>query len=152
MLNTTFLALRILTLFAGFYIPSISAIAQNDRIEGIWFNNEKTAKVEIFKGEDAKLYGKIVWLKKSLRGGRSILDVNNPKPTLRSRPLIGMTVMGGFTKDDEADRYTDGSIYDPKNGKTYNCRISQLKENELDIRGYIGIALMGRKTRWSRVQ
>jgi len=40
-------------------------------------------------------------------------------------------------------------IYDPKNGKTYSCKMTY-KGKTLDIRGYIGISLLGRTTVWER--
>ena len=37
----------------------------------------------------------------------------------------------------------------PDNGKTYSCKI-KLVDNELKVRGYIGISLFGRTTVWAK--
>ena len=49
---------------------------------------------------------------------------------------------------DGDDEWSDGSIYDPKNGKTYKCYIKFDNPQMLKIRGYIGVSLLGRTTHW----
>ena len=128
---------------------NIAAKAQ-DKIEGLWYNDIKSGKIQIFKEKDGKFYGKVVWLKEPLENGKPKLDKNNQDEKLRSRPRLGLPVLNGFVKDGD-DKYTDGTIYDPINGKTYSCKITY-KGKELDIRGYIGISLFGRTTTWTRVE
>ena len=38
----------------------------------------------------------------------------------QNQPLVGLLILKGFEKDG-SDSYTDGTIYDPTNGKTYDC-------------------------------
>lgn len=125
------------------------AFAQKDKIEGLWYNEEKTAKIQIYRAVDNKFWGKIVWLKEPIRNGKARVDEKNSKPSLRNRPLMNMPILSRFVKDGD-DKYTDGEIYDPKNGKTYSCTITYRNDKELGIRGYIGIALIGRTTTWAR--
>lgn len=126
------------------------AYAQKDKIEGIWYNEEKTAKIEVYKAVDGKFWGKIIWLKEPLRNGQPKMDEKNPKEALRKTPLIGLILLKHFKKEDE-DTYENGEIYDPKNGKTYSCKITY-KGDKLDVRGYVGISLIGRTTVWERTQ
>ena len=123
--------------------------AQSDKIEGFWFNDVKDAKIQIYKGNDNKFYGKIIWLKEPIENGKPKLDKKNPKDKLKTQPLVGLVILKGFEKDDNT--YDDGTIYDPQNGKTYDCTITY-KGQKLSIRGYIGISLLGRTTVWERVQ
>jgi uncharacterized protein (DUF2147 family) len=52
---------------------------------------------------------------------------------------------------DGKDEWEDGTIYDPKNGKTYSCYIRYAEyPNLLKIRGYIGVSLLGRTTYWTK--
>lgn len=129
---------------------SITAVRaqSNTSIEGYWFNDIKEAKVQIFKHSDGKYYGQIVWLKEPNRNGHPKLDEKNKDEKLRSRPIMGLHVLKGFSKDE--DIYTGGTIYDPKNGKTYDCKITPKDANTLAIRGYIGVSLLGRTTVWTR--
>jgi uncharacterized protein (DUF2147 family) len=145
MSKTTFVQTLLLSFFSLCF--SASSMAQ-DRIEGIWFNQEKSAKIEVYKAKDGKYYGKIIWLKEPLRDGKPKLDQENPDAKKRSQPIIGLLILRGFTKEED-DEYEGGTIYDPKNGKTYSCKIKQ-KGNRLDVRGYVGISLIGRTTTWTK--
>jgi uncharacterized protein (DUF2147 family) len=122
-------------------------LAQTDAIERIWYNQEKTAKIQIYKAKDNKFYGKIVWLKEPNENGKPKVDDDNPDPKKRNQPLMGLMVLKGFIKDG-SKTYEDGSIYDPKNGKTYSCKITH-NGNSLDVRGYMGISLIGRTAKWT---
>ena len=121
--------------------------AQTDQIEGIWFNDKKDAKIKVYKDTDGKFYGKIVWLKEPVKNGSAKLDEKNPKSNLRNQPIIGLVILKGCEKDGKT--YDDGKIYDPENGKTYDCTITN-KGSILALRGYIGISLFGRTTEWER--
>ncbi len=46
--------------------------------------------------------------------------------------------------------WKDGSVYDPKNGKTYRGKITLVSPNKLNLRGFVGITLFGRTTTWTR--
>ncbi|MDN5288056.1 MAG: hypothetical protein JWR38_4330 [Mucilaginibacter sp.] len=129
---------------------NIAAKAQTDKIEGLWFNDIKSAKIEISKGADGKFNGKIIWLKEPLKNGKPKTDDENKDENLRKRPIIGLHILEGFVPDGD-NKYTDGKIYDPKNGKTYSCNITY-KGKTLAIRGYIGVSLFGRTTTWERAE
>ena len=128
-----------------------AARAQKDKIEGLWYNVEQTAKIQIYRAVDNKFWGKIVWLKEPLKDGKPKVDDNNTKAALRGRPLLNLAILSHFVKKDE-ETYDDGEIYDPKNGKTYSCTITYRSNKELGIRGYIGISLIGRTTTWMRAE
>jgi uncharacterized protein (DUF2147 family) len=135
----------VLTTLFGFYS---FAQAQADKIEGFWYNDIKDAKIQIYKGTDGKFYGKIVWLREPIKNGKPKVDENNPKDNLQNQPLVGLLILKGFEKDG-SDSYTDGTIYDPTNGKTYDCNMT-FKGKTLSIRGYVGISWFGRTTVWER--
>jgi uncharacterized protein (DUF2147 family) len=118
-----------------------TAQAPSDAVVGHWFNAEKDGKVQIYK-QGNKYYGKLVWMKTPRK------DNQNPDDKLKTRDLQGVVLLNNFTYDGK--NWEDGSIYDPKNGKTYSCIIKQKNSNTLEIRGYIGISLIGRTTTWTR--
>jgi len=123
--------------------------AQNaDKVLGVWLNAEKDAKVEIYKTGD-KYFGKIVWGKNIYEpdGKTARTDLKNPDPKLRSRSLVNLVILTNFTYDD--GDWEGGKIYDPKSGKTYSC-IMRFKGDNLEIKGYVGITLLGRTTTWTR--
>ncbi len=137
---------RVVLFFLAFAGMKETVRAQ-EKIERVWYNQEKTAKIQIYRARDSKFYGKIVWLKEPEKNGKAKVDEHNPDAKKREQPLMGLLVLKGFVKDDE-DEYEDGTIYDPKNGKTYSCKIKQ-KGNQLDVRGYVGISLIGRTAIWT---
>ncbi|WP_299289856.1 DUF2147 domain-containing protein [uncultured Mucilaginibacter sp.] len=139
---------NLLPCFILLLISAFAAKAQTDKVEGLWYNDAKTAKVQITKAASGKFNGKIVWLKDPLENGKPRTDQLNPDEQLRKRPILGLKILSDFEKEGD-DKYVDGKIYDPKNGKTYSCKMTY-KGKTLDIRGYIGISLIGRTTVWER--
>ncbi|PRY12373.1 uncharacterized protein (DUF2147 family) [Pontibacter ummariensis] len=137
------LSLVVLMLFAT------GAWAQNLSPLGIWTNEEGKARFEIYKCGD-KLCGKIVSLKEPLRNGKPKMDDNNPDKKLRSRKLQGLEFMKGFAYEG-ANKWDNGTIYDPESGKTYSCYMKMVGKNKMEVKGYIGISLIGRAQNWTRV-
>lgn len=130
---------------------SLSSLAEDVKssdILGFWLSEEGTAVIEITK-KDKKFEGKLVWLKVLHEGKvKEKLDDKNPDESLRSRPLLGLVNLEGFKFDD--GEWEDGTIYDPKSGKTYSATMELDGKNLLKIRGYVGISLFGRTTEWTR--
>jgi|SRR5579872_4275550 len=115
------------------------------QILGAWLTQAKDGVIEIYLTGTGKLEGKIV----GGRDGSETLDVNNPDPALRSHPLRGTVMLRGF-RYAGAGTWTDGTIYDPHNGKTYECNITLTQPDTLKIRGYVGVPLFGRTEMWVR--
>lgn len=149
MKRNTFLKIALI-LFCGLFITN-KALAQKDQIEGTWYNEEKTAKVWIYLAKNGKYYGKIIWLKEpNDANGNPKTDTKNPDASKRNEPILDMLILKGFEKDGSKE-YDDGTIYDPKNGKTYSCVITY-KGDKLSVRGYVGITLIGRTTTWTKAE
>jgi len=121
-----------------------------DDILGTWLNQEATGKITIYK-EGEKFFGKLVWLRTTLDSitGLPRTDKENPDAKLKSTPLIGLVNLKNFTFNGK-DEWSGGTIYDPKNGKTYKCYIQFESANKLKIRGYVGVSLLGRNTFWTK--
>lgn len=135
-------------------LPVVEAFSQYkaDDVLGVWLNEDKDAHVEMFK-RNGKIYGKIVWLKEPIDSetGKPKVDKHNPDPALKTRPTMGMELLTGFVFDGD-NEWSDGEIYDPKSGKTYDCYMEFDSKDVLKIRGYIGVSLLGRTTYWTRVK
>jgi uncharacterized protein (DUF2147 family) len=66
-----------------------------------------------------------------------------------NQPVIGMTILWGLKK--QGDEYQGGEILDPENGKVYRAKMMLDGEGEkLNVRGFIGVALLGRTQTWVR--
>jgi len=126
------------------------AETDNDRIEGVWFNGEKTSKIEIYRTKDGSFAGKIVWLKEpNNEQGKPKVDFKNPEEKLQKRALLNLVILTGM-KSDGKSKYTGGKIYDPKSGKTYSAKAELTNNNTLALRGFIGVSLVGRTDTWIR--
>jgi uncharacterized protein (DUF2147 family) len=136
-----------LVLLAFIFSANLYAQANPDAILGIWFNEEKDAKIKVYR-ENGKFYGKIVWHKTG--EDISLYDENNPDEELQKRKKLGLIILNDFDFDD--GQWEDGTIYDPKSGKTYSCVIKMQKDGSLNVRGYIGISLIGRTTHWTKAE
>ena len=141
-----FLSALLLFIFSNL----ISHAGPNDKILGRWYTTDKGAIVEIYDCA-GKLCGKIVWLKEpNNEQGKPKTDIHNPDDKQHNTPVIGLNMLSGF-KNSGDNQWEDGTIYDPKNGKTYSCKMT-LNVDNLEVRGYIGISLFGRTEHWTRAK
>ncbi len=119
------------------------------QIEGKWKTiDDETGKaksiVEIYKKSDGKYYGKISQLLIKPEHANCV----ECKDDRKNKPLIGLEIIRGLSK--EGNEFTGGTITDPKKGKTYKCTITR-DGDKLNVRGYLGISLLGRDQTWQKV-
>lgn len=129
-------------------MPLAAAFAQD--VIGKWKLEDGSAIVEVYKsGNDFN--GKIVWLAEpNDPDGSPATDNNNPDKALRSRQLIGLNMLSGLKANGKD--YSGGKIYDPGNGKTYNCSMT-VEGDVLKVRGSLDKkGLLGRTMDWFRVK
>jgi uncharacterized protein (DUF2147 family) len=68
---------------------------------------------------------------------------------LKDKPIIGMRIVNGLRRD--GDGYAGGTILDPDEGRAYRCNAILLEEGrKLEVRGYLGLPLLGRAQIWIR--
>ena len=127
----------------------LSRAADTAPVVGLWKNEDAT--FEIFENQ-GKLGGKIVALREPRTPeGKDKTDIHNPDASKRERPLIGLVFMSGFTRKSDT-RWENGTIYDPKSGNTYSCVMEADGPDKINVRGFIGISLIGRTAVWTRVR
>ena len=137
--------------FSLFFLCTFFCQAQSDKILGIWLEEEKQSKIEIYK-ENNKFYGKIIWLKEPLdENGQIKLDKKNPNPIKRTNTILGLVIMNDleFIKPGV---WENGEIYDARSGKTYSLVVYMKNNTTLDLRGFIGFTLFGKTTTWEKVK
>jgi uncharacterized protein (DUF2147 family) len=130
--------------------PLVKAQSQGgSSINGIWLDEAKDAKIEIYQSGN-KFFGKLIWgTRMSDSKGNMTKDVKNPHDKLKSRALNGLVTLKDFIYAN--GEWKDGTIYDPDNGKTYKATM-KFKDKQLSIRGYVGISLFGRTSVWTRAE
>ena len=139
---------KLLILLPGL-LALTGAAAPGESPEGYWLTAKKDGIIQILRCGEA-LCGKLAWFRISPNDpNQQGLDINNPDPARRSRPLCGVTFMSGF-KAAGPGGWEDGAIYDPESGKTYHATLTLRPDGTLDLHGYIGIPLFGRSEVWTR--
>jgi uncharacterized protein (DUF2147 family) len=123
---------------------------KQDGILGVWLSEQKDGKIEIYKSGN-KFFGKLIWGNEMFEadGKTSKKDTKNTDEKLRTRNLKDLILLSDFVYEDNT--WTGGKIYDPQTGKTYSCTM-KLKNNVLNIRGYVGISLFGRTSEWTKIK
>ena len=67
----------------------------------------------------------------------------------KNKPVLGMMIMTGLKKS--GSEYEGGEILDPANGKTYRVKMWTADGGKkLNVRGFIGVSLLGRTQVWVR--
>ncbi len=135
------------TLLLALALAVPTAGASDDQamlILGNWLTEPRDGIIEISIAGDGSYQGRIV-------GGNSPQrqDQHNPDPARRSQLLLGRTIFHGMKYDGEG-KWSGGTIYDPDSGRTYRCRLERLDAERLQVRGFVGFALLGRSQVWTR--
>ncbi len=129
------MTLRALSFAVALGAVAISApAAAADPITGKWMTEERDAVVTV--GKCGTTYcGRLSKYLITPEGGADQRDVYNPDPKLRKRTLLGTPLLSGFQKDGNVWR---GTIYDPRNGKSYRSVVRRKSADVLEVKGCIG--------------
>ena len=84
-------------------------------------------------------------------GETPLVYCNLCKDDRKDKPLIGMKIMSDL-KQDGSGTWSDGKILDPKNGETYKVKVATEDGKKMDVRGYIGVPLLGRTQVWYKAE
>ncbi len=110
----------------------VAAASAPAPISGHWTTVDGKALVEIGPC-GTQICGRIVRVLK-VDPTKPTTDANNPDKTLRTRPIVGMVFLTGFTPGDDRWR---GRIYDPESGKSYRSELVRDGQT-LKVKGCIG--------------
>jgi len=96
--------------------------------------------------ENGRLFGKVT----QLRPGRTPHDLcDKCSGEYKNQPILGMVFMRNFHPN--GDDWVEGTVVDPENGKEYKGKIWAVGKDSLQMRGFIGISLLGRTETWTRI-
>lgn len=140
---------KLVILLVMFVLGAFMAQAQS--VTGKWKTiddetGEAKSIVEISE-KDGKIYGKVVEILNPAKRNAKCQDC---KGADKDKPILGLTIIKGLSKD--GNEWSGGQILDPNKGKSYKCAITMDGKDKLNVRGYVGISLLGRTQTWHRVQ
>lgn len=113
-----------------FAMPAVAAIP----VSGRWYTEERDSIVQIGSCGPV-VCGKVAKVLKAAPHGGKPLDINNPDPALRNRPIEGIVLLSGFR---DAGAEWEGQIYDPRAGKTYKSYLQKQPDGSLKVKGCVG--------------
>src|SRR5450755_974565 len=130
-----------LIVLASVRLPLLAAAATSDdqaaQIVGNWLTESRDGIIELSRAADGTYQGKIV-------GGNDPhrLDQHNPDEAKRSQTVLGQLILQGMKYEGDG-KWSGGTIYDPDSGRHYKCHLERLDPQRLQVRGFIGFALLG---------
>jgi uncharacterized protein (DUF2147 family) len=125
------LIITICLLFFASKIYSFTKTDESEKIVGIWFTDDKTSKIQIYKSEN-QYFGKIVWL-----------APKGSKEDLKVKPTLGYQIFRKFTFEGK-NVWSGGQVSDPRSGMTVSGKMTLKNENTLNVRGYVGAPMFGK--------
>ena len=130
-------------------LTAVSARAEVSTPVGVWVDAKQRIQVEIAPCDD-RLCGEIVWFRWPKDAeGLPLVDLKNPDPALRSRPLLGLRVLDGLRRSSKST-WGDGRIYNPDNGIDYHAEMSIGDDGTLRVRAYRLLPIFGKTFVWTR--
>ena len=149
---TRLLALIFLALSANLPLAALASV--EDSPIGFWkTTDDATGRpggiIEIYRESDQTLSGRVLKIFSEAETGKRYCD--NCSGEDKGRAVVGMRVMNGLSEESD-NSWEGGTILDPKSGRKYRCNL-QLSHGgqELDLRGFIGVAWLGRTQVWNRL-
>ena len=118
--------------------------------DGLWLTQNERSVIEVYRCDDGgdHLCGMIYWI---IDGGMQT-DAKNPNAALRKQKMCGLKVMSKLSQSKHNGNYwLDGKIYKADDGDTYDAKIQMISNDEMSLRGYRGISLLGKSQMWKRV-
>ena len=116
-------------------------------VTGVWRTSEEGGKIAIERC-GGSICGKILG-GGAPQPGRSNTDEKNKNPALRNRPLLGLTIMQGFSGGPQV--WTGGTIYNPNDGGVYQATVKLAANDVLQVKGCVVAPLCKTQT-WTRLK
>lgn len=143
--------LRFACALIAILLAATSAAAEDPTPVGVWQDVDKRIEVEIAPCGD-RLCGSIVWFRwPNDAEGLPMVDLKNPDPALRTRPLLGLTILRGLRRTGERT-WGGGEIYYPDDGMNYDAQMSMQSDGTLRVRIYLVLPMFGETRIWTRVR
>jgi len=111
-------------------------------IEGKWKtiddnSGKERSIVEIYKKGD-KYFGKIIELyREPGEDPDPLCDACEKDDPRYNQKVIGMEIIQDMEYDEKDNEYDSGTILDPENGNTYDCKLWISDDGNLKVRGYV---------------
>lgn len=128
-----------------------------DKIIGTYFileeSSQQKSKVKIFKNPKGKYDVQVIWMEQpNMPDGTPKRDFKNPDPELRKGRADQIVIVRGLAYNHKTSEWEGGQVYNPLNGKFYKGYMEFVKDDQLKVRGYLGISLLGKTMYWKKIE
>jgi uncharacterized protein (DUF2147 family) len=135
-------------------IAALGAVAAELRAEpgldGYWMDSHGEVILEVGSCAIGKC-ARVAWLRlPNGPDGKPLLDYRNSDPALQKRPVCGLEVISGFTKQPDGT-WGGGTVYVSDLGQSFSGYAEILSPTQVNVRGYILLPIFGESEVWSRV-
>ena len=137
--------MRLSLLIATLALAATQAHAQPAQA-GHWITESGNLEVEIAPCGDA-LCGTVT----RVIANRSMSAPGQDMDAADKRPALGMRILTGLRPSGD-DGALAGEIYNRENAKTYSVRLTMDGPQQLLVRPYVGLPLLGKTQLWRRVE
>ena len=128
----------------------VQSLAYASSPEGLWLStDEETGKERVIikiEKVNGVLQARIMQVFK--KQGDTGVCLKCPLP-FKNKPVANMVFAWGMQPTKEGS-WGNGHILDPKSGRVYRGKMTLQNDNELIVRGYLGISILGRSQVWER--
>ena len=136
-------------------IAAAGAVSAQSTPVGVWKtidDKTKTERAQIRITESGGVYsGKIEKLLAADAQQDGVCD--KCSDDRKDKPMIGLEVIRGVKRGEAENTWDGGTILDAAEGKIYKVRMQPTEGGKkLEVRGYVGMPMLGRTQTWIRVE
>ena len=106
--------------------------AAQSNIDGTYIDSGGYTEITVAPCGNARC-GEITRIVKR-KPGEPNRDVHNDDPSLRDRPILGITILKNLRWDDDVWR---GEVYNPEDGNTYRTEVRRTANGALEVKGCV---------------
>ncbi|SEK94632.1 Uncharacterized conserved protein, DUF2147 family [Roseateles sp. YR242] len=129
------------------------ALAQASSPVGVWKTIDDETKQERSTVRISEVGGVLVGkIEKITDPDKQTAKCEECSDDRKGQPILGMTIIRNVKKSNgDTALWDGGDILDPSNGKVYKVRLRPVEGGKkLEVRGFIGMPLLGRTQTWVR--
>ena len=124
---------RVFFPIAALALAAGSASADPHDVFGTFATQEENSHILISDCGDGTPCGVVVWIDPA-----SVSEGKTPETATDAdgKKILGLTMLEGFER--KKNGWAGGTIYNPKEDKTYSARIKRLGDGDLQLKGCVG--------------
>ncbi|MBL4675743.1 MAG: DUF2147 domain-containing protein [Mucilaginibacter sp.] len=146
------LQISLITLLFTAFSHAATPAHSDEVICGRWMSADNDLMIRVCK-EGTEYRATILWFddRDDSKDVDDYLDVLNPDPSLRSRKIVGMSVLENLVYAPKTNTWEDGVIYDAQHGRNWNSCAYITDKGQLKVKGYWHFKFIGKTLTFKRV-